>query len=163
MLPDTVVNAALAIEISNAAVWANRNSVDFVSLFPSERVVRVVLVQEQSRDSFFLQGTCDQYPALPPIWQWCTESWDCCGARACGPAAARTPFGASMFLSMRDRAIICAPFNRLAYGALDGPHSDWGDPVHWRNAGKGYVHAETIADMLSAIRRDFICTTRRMS
>jgi hypothetical protein len=59
-------------------------------------------------------------------------------------------------------AVICAPFNRLAYTDHAGPHGDWGGPQNWLNAGASQVHAETIGDMLQAIYRDFSVTRERM-
>ena len=57
---------------------------------------------------------------------------------------------------------MCAPFNRLAYGAHEGPHSDWGSLAQWMTAGEGYVHAVKLGDMLSAILRDFRLSSGRM-
>jgi hypothetical protein len=46
--------------------------------------------------------------------------------------------------------VICAPFNRLAYGEHGGPHGDWGGPLSWLNV-RGHVRATALADMLALI------------
>ena len=75
----------------------------------------------------------------------------------------RSPNGSSMFIRHNGLCVICAHFNRLAYGVKGGPHSDWGDPAQWTTAGKGYIHAVTIGDMLQSILRDFNYTEGRMA
>ena len=142
--------------------WAARHDID-VTLIPTGRILRIVLVQEKSQERFFLQGKFDQYRALPPVWDWCDANWSDSGCLSLSPKAVNTPFGSSMFIVYKSKALICAPFNRLAFGTHAGPHANWGDPAQWMTAGHGYVHAVTIGDMLQSIRRDFCYTTERMA
>jgi hypothetical protein len=47
--------------------------------------------------------------------------------------------------------LICAPWNRLAYGEHGGPHADWGGQTSWTSVGAGYTKGDTLGDMLSQI------------
>ena len=163
MLPDVVVDAAIADQLPGAIAWAERHRVALTSLFPERRVVRAVLLQNGSGEEFFLQAEFEDYPALPPIWTWCDASWSATGSVALSPQGQTTPFGSSMFMVHSGNATICAPFNRLAFASDGGPHSDWGAPAQWITAGGRHVCARTIGDMLNAIHRDFQHTRRRMS
>lgn len=68
--------------------------------------------------TYHLRVGCGGYPATPPAWHWFN------------PATGRvddrrdTPRGGSF---LHGNGVICAPWNRLAYTAVDsrGPHSDW--------------------------------------
>ena len=163
MLSATVVDAAIKSELKGTMAWATRHGIDVTTLMPTERIVRAVLVQEQSQSKFFLQGQFDQYKALPPVWDWRDANWSDNGSLSLSPKSENTPFGSSMFFIHKEKAIICAPFNRLAFDTHAGPHSDWGDPAQWITAGHRYVRAVTIGDMLQVILRDFRYTTKRMA
>ena len=129
MLPEIVVDYAIASELEGALRWAARHDIDVSTELLAERILRVVLVQEQSRRRFFLQGKFDQYKALPPEWDWRDENWLNDGSRSLSPQPESTPFGNSMFIVYQDKAIICAPFNRLAFRHHGGPHRNWGDLI----------------------------------
>ena len=163
MLPGTVVDAAIKSELEGAMAWAVRYGIDVTALMPTERILRMVLVREQSQERFFLQGQFDQYKALPPVWDWRDANWSDSGGLCLSPKGVNTPFGSSMFIVHKSKAVICAPFNRLAFGTHAGLHTDWGDPAQWMTAGHGHVHAVTIGDMLQSIVRDFYYTTERMA
>ena len=162
MLPDRVTAAALASEIEAAREWARREQVQLDCSLP-EKLLRAVFVRDDSSEHFYLQGRFDGYKALPPIWEWCDVNWSNAGNRRLSPKAAQTSHGSSMFLDHGGTAIICTPFNRLAYVSNDGPHSDWGELTHWMTARRGVVYAVTIGDMLHTIARDFRYTSGRMA
>ncbi len=162
MLPAIVVDAALEAELGGARAWAVRHDLELIWCAP-ERLLRVVLLQTETKQPFYLQAQCDDYKALPPAWDWRDENWAGAPATHLSPNSQSTPFGGSMFIERQGRAIICAPFNRLAYGTHNGPHSDWGDPAQWLTAGGAHVRATTLGDMLQAILRDFRFTTGRMA
>ena len=143
--------------------WAARHGIDVTTLMPSKRILRVVLVQEKSKEKFFLQGQFEQYKALPPVWEWCDTNWSGNGSSCLSPKPENTPFGSSIFITHNNKAIICAPFNRLAFAKHSGLHKKWGDPTQWITAGLGHVHAVTIGDMLQVLLRDFLYTTERMT
>ena len=83
------------------------------------------------------------YRAVPPAWQFVDEAGN--GARHAFPAPG--PSG-SVF---HQNAVICAPWNRLAYSELGGPHGDWSGATAWLSV-QGNTRATTIADMLAIIR-----------
>ena len=162
MLPDRVTAAAIAAELGAAHKWAQHENVNFQTVLP-QRLIRTIFTHHDSGDRFFLQGRFDDYKELPPMWEWCDPDWSQPGNRQHSPNAIQTPFGSSIFLHHEDKAIICAPFNRLAFSACKGPHSDWGELSHWMSADQGCVYAVTIADMLDVIARDFRYSTGRMA
>ena len=163
MLSDSIVEATLNVELPGAMEWAKRHGISVTSLLPEARILRVVLVQQNAQEEFFLQGCFDQYKVLPPIWDWRDESWTEHSHPTLSPERRDTPFGPSMFLPHQNEAIICAPFNRLAFNTHGGPHQDWGDPAQWMTPRHPWVHAVMIGDMLQAIVRDFRYTRVRMA
>ena len=162
MLPERVTVAAISSEIEPAHKWARREGVCLEALL-SEKLVRAVFQRAGSDEKFFLQGFFDGYKAFPPVWEWCDSNWANGGRRELSPESARTPYGGSMFLDNGTKAVICAPFNRLAFSVHGGPHSNWGELSHWMSAGQGFVQATTIADMLNVIARDFRFTSGRLA
>lgn len=75
----------------------------------------------QARDSswFWLMCRCDRYPSMPPAWHWYNPETDETDNVRDTPAADSRFF--------HGNGVICAPWNRLAYGSVDtrGPHNDW--------------------------------------
>lgn len=161
MLPAVVVDGVLAEEIEGALAWASRHRL-VLDWNAATRTLRAALEQRDTLERFYLQGQFNDYKALPPTWVWCDRAWCNAGAPHLSPKPGRSPFGSSMFIKNNNTAIICAPFNRLAFGVHGGPHSDWGDPVQWMNAGGRHIRATTIGDMLQSIQRDFRHTGGRM-
>lgn len=72
----------------------------------------------KDKSLFYLLVDCDQYKVLPPAWHWCDAS----GENTDRPTD--TPKGSGF---LHPSGVICAPWNRLAYKAVDprGPHNDW--------------------------------------
>lgn len=74
---------------------------------------------------FYLLVDCVDYAAVPPAWHWADATGD---AR---DQLKDIPQGSGF---LHSNGVICAPWNRLAYTAVDprGPHGEWliGD---WRN------------------------------
>ena len=166
MLSNTVVDATLEAELPGALEWGKRHGVSVESLLPEARTLRVVLIQKESEEKYFLQGRFDRYKELPPVWEWRDESWNERNHPNLSPKPVSTVCGPSMFLRHSKqgitRAIICAPFNRLAFGTEGGPHDDWGNPAQWTTRRPPWVYAVTIGDMLQVIFRDFQHTRERM-
>ena len=142
--------------------WAKRHQIVMTTRMPEERIIRVVLVQENSAEEFYLQGQFDQYKELPPVWDWRDADWSDNGGTRLSPHPHNNPLGRSMFIEYKKKPVICAHFNRLAFKTHDGPHANWGTPAQWMSARKGDVYAVTIGDMLQSILRDFHCTEGRM-
>jgi hypothetical protein len=149
-------------ELEGARSWAERHGV-CLEWLGEGLTLRATLVQPETHTSYFLRGTFGEYRALPPQWTFTDEKGQATGRLADSPKGVQTRFGASIFISHKQAAVICVPFNRLAYTDQGGPHADWGGPANWLNAGPGQVHAETVGDMLQAILRDFLYTRERMA
>ena len=160
MLPSTVTDAAIASELPGAMEWAKRRDLVIDIRLLSEKIIRLVLVQENTDEKFYLQGKFDGYKALPPVWDWRDDTWSKRNELILSPKPENNPI-TSMFIKHKNKSIICAPFNRLAY-SHDGPHSGWGNPAQWMTVGLEYIHAATIGDMLQSIMRDFRFTKGRM-
>jgi len=149
-------------ELEAARSWAGRHGAE-IDWLPEALELRVPLLQLETGKPFFLRGMFRDYRALAPEWTFTDEKWQGTSRPANFPKAAQTPFGASIFIMHGQTAVICVPFNRLAYADHAGPHGDWGGAANWLNAGASQIHAETIGDMLQAIYRDFILTRERMA
>ncbi len=81
----------------------------------------------------------DEYPAIPPAWTVNVENGQF-------PIAGAVLGKSSIFHSNR---VICAPFNRLAYGVHGGPHPDW-ILTGWRDV-RGNVSGRTLSEMFASI------------
>jgi hypothetical protein len=46
--------------------------------------------------------------------------------------------------------VLCAPWNRLAYAEVAGPHGDWGATTGWLEV-RNTTQATRIADMLATV------------
>jgi hypothetical protein len=149
-------------ELAGAQAWAERHGIE-IDWRPEDLQLRVALLQPETGLRFFLRGTFRDYRALPPGWTFSDTSWQATGRSIDFPKAAATAFGASIFIMHNQTAVICVPFNRLAYSDHRGPHGDWGGPTNWLNAGASQIHADTIGDMLQAVYRDFCLTRGRMA
>jgi hypothetical protein len=99
---------------------------------------------------FFLRCNCDRYGAIPPAWHWYNPET----ARCDQPHD--TPIGGGFF---HGNGVICAPWNRLAYTAIDsrGPHNDWG-LANWRsNSNTG--RCQTLSAMALRISTELMANT----
>jgi hypothetical protein len=161
MIPaaDTII--IVEDELEGARHWAERRSVPLVWL-PDRLELRATLVQPETKEPFYLRGIFDNYKAIAPAWTFSDATWALNGGAVSFPKVITPPHGSPMFITGGSGAVICVPFNRLAYVQHGGPHGDWGGSTNWLNAGGAYVRAETVADMLQAIRRDFLHTCGRM-
>ncbi len=158
MIPDEITIQLVEHELEGARAWGNRKGISFIWL-PKDLLIRITMVQPSTEESFFLQGDIKKYKAVPPAWTFRNSDW--CGEfeKKNYPAPSQTPWGSSIF---HGKPVLCTPFNRLAYGENNGPHSDWGGATNWLSAGGNHIKAYTIGDMLQAIRRDFLLTKGRM-
>ncbi len=161
MIPLVATDAALADELPGALAWARRHQIFMDTRSIACQMLRVVLVHPKKSEKFYLQGTFKNYRVYPPTWQWYDERWSSTEGLHLSPLPGSSPVGGSMFIEYNGKGLICAPFNLLAYNIHEGPHSDWGSPAQWMTAGKGYVHAVKLGDMLSSIRRDFLLSVGR--
>jgi hypothetical protein len=149
-------------ELEAAQGWAGRHGVE-IDWLPEVLELRVPLRQPETGELFFLRGDFRDYKALAPEWTFADEKWQGGGRAVDFPKVGPTRFGAPIFMTHNQTAVICVPFNRLAYADHAGPHKDWGGPANWLNAGLSQIHAETVGDMLQAVYRDFCLTRERMA
>jgi hypothetical protein len=131
--------AAVTAWVARHPGWAARFAVDTLQL-----VVDVVhpVAQTPIRITADLTG----YPAIPPAWQFTNPAGD--GPGPFPAAGSGTAVPGSIF---HGNKVICAPWNRLAFSELGGPHGDWGGLTNWRTTAVDCTRAETLADVLSQI------------
>lgn len=160
VLPREVTSNLVEHEMQAVYAWAERHKVQ-LNWNPLTLHLQVRFVQPETEDHFFLLGSFEGYREEPPSWIFSDSSWTQSNVRCNYPLPSiKGPWGSSVFHSS---GLICAPFNRLAYAAHQGPHRDWGSLAGWLHAGAGRVKATTIGDMLQVIRRDFLLTRGRMT
>lgn len=162
MIPFEHTRIIVEQELEGARSWATRRGLEIVWL-PEDLQIRVAFLQAEKNVRCFLRGIFKDYRALPPEWTFTDEHWKMAGRPCDFPKGVGTVFGASIFIMHKQTAVICVPFNRLAYADHAGPHGDWGGPANWLNAGAAQIHADSIGDMLQAIYRDFSLTRERMA
>ncbi len=107
--------------------------------------LRVAFTGKHPADGIPLRivASVDGYRALPPAWIFEDPE----GKRSLFPKAGHSAGVSSIFHSNR---LICAPFNRLAYSQLGGPHSNWGGPECWLQV-RRHVRATNLAGMLAVV------------
>jgi hypothetical protein len=158
LLPVETVQAYVLDEIEGAAAWAKRRGYDLD--FNENDLALAMMLEGPSNnsgtESYLLKGTFVDYRAVPPAWWFAhPETGEDIGPPAYPAAPLANRRGSSLFISGGPTgAVICASFNRLAYGAEQGPHGeeDWGPPSNWLGVSQpSYTRAETIGDMLARI------------
>jgi len=159
MPPQREIVATVEFELEQATPWITRRGLA-VDWEPSELRLRTVLAQSGTEEQFFLQGTFDSYKELPPVWEFYDSDWQCSREKRLYPANSPCPFRSSIF---HGNPVICAPFNRLAYKQLGGPHGNWGGPDNWRHVEGSHLKATTVGGMLQHIRRHLRPTRGRMA
>jgi hypothetical protein len=167
VLPVEATIAIIESELEPARRWAGRRGV-ILEWLPDSLQLRATIIHAESRAPFYIRGLFDDYRALPPMWTFCSGDWDGDGALPWCPKPEQPhPYGSVMFLKHQhnggpSHAVICVHFNRLAYSAHKGPHTDWA-VAEWEKAAPEYVRGLYVADMLSAIDRDLQVSHGRMS
>jgi hypothetical protein len=147
-------------ELPGARASAARHGVSLVWA-PEGLQVRAVLTQPETNELFFLRGIFDDYREIAPAWTFTDETWTASPSTFLFPRAGTLPNGGSSIF--HPTAVICAPFNRLAYAQHAGPHNDWGGPASWLTAGQpDQVKAHYLGDMLSVVYQHFVVTRGRM-
>jgi hypothetical protein len=145
-------------ELEPARAWAVRAGVA-LAWEADVLELRATFTRSSTGEQFFLLGCLEGYKAVPPAWDFRNEDWQSPRQKSNYPGRAVIHGIGSIF---HPTPVICAPFNRLAYKQHGGPHNDWGGPEHWLTAAKGGAHADTLADMLAVVDRDFRRSRGRM-
>jgi hypothetical protein len=132
---------AVEKELDAIRAWANRHG--WTVLWSPERlVIRLATYHGPVERLVELVGEVEGYRALPPMWRFVrpgTDEVDKAWFPSAGPNS-----------TFHGDGVICAPWNRLAYGEHGGPHGDWGGPGAWLQV-TGVTTAHTIPDMLAIV------------
>jgi len=149
----TITEAVMADELPAITAWAERNDWRF-TYDPAALKGRVEAEHPNVAGqlvAFWFDVT--GYPnEQPPAW-WCGgDGMSVTTGKADYPRPPLTPPpGLPNGSIFHPNQVICAPWNRLAYGVQGGPHPDWPALAAWKTYGAGYTQAHTIPDMLSAL------------
>ena len=98
---------------------------------------------------FFAEFDCHEYPLHPPTIEFVDAARSRRGTHNLYP---------SCFHGM---PCICARYNRKAYGAHGGPHSDW-RLIDWQLPTQGGPKIETLAMIVSDMHSKIAASTGRM-
>lgn len=154
-----IVLAYLAEEIPAAIAWATDKGLE-PEWNPDTLTFSLRLQgrgESETVEHYLLVGTFDDYRVEPPTWRFLDpRTGDKIGAPAY-PAGAWA--NGSIFHS---NGLICAAWNRDAYGDRGGPHANWGAATQWQTVGREYVQADTIPDMLARIYAELQLSCGRM-
>ncbi len=133
--------ASVEGELDAALAWAGRHQWT-VTWTPEDLTLRADTYHRPVGRQVEVVATCDGYRALPPLWRFVRP-----GTNEAEPDCHPSAGPASIF---HGSAIICAPWSRLAYAELGGPHGDWSGPAAWLQVPTGAI-AHHLADMLALI------------
>ncbi len=142
--------AIVEAEVAGAARWTTRHGVTH-TWDPEALLLRANLTKASTADRYLVLGRFDDYRELPPRWTFAALDGTGEGVPRNYPRV-RRPKRAALCMLYQGRPVICAPFNRLAYQELQGPHSDWGGPAGWLSVNTGSICATHVADMLAALQ-----------
>jgi hypothetical protein len=144
-----VARVVIETEMLAVAGWAERSGWG-VRINTDDAVEGPVLqahtVHPVTRAPIVFHAALQDYPVLPPAWT-CRDADGAVTPAAFPLPGTRPGLNGSIF---HGAMVICAPWNRLAYGAHGGPHGDWMDLTAWKTVG-GVTQAHTLADMLASI------------
>jgi hypothetical protein len=142
MIPAVVTAAAVDAEFPAVTAWAARRPGWAVRYDATTLILQADTIHPLTSQPIAIAAELTGYRAVPP-------AWTITGTDGTFPAGGQVPgVPGSIFHPNR---LICAPWNRLAYGEHGGPHADWGGQTNWTDAGTGNTKADTLADMLSQI------------
>lgn len=146
MVPASVTQAVVTQERPAVTAWAERHHWS-VTIAQDGTHLDAATVHPVTDTLIVFHAELDGYPAIPPAWT-CRDA-DGNVTLATFPVPGQRPaVPGSIF---HPNHLICAPWNRLAYGSHSGPHSDWADLSAWKTIGGGVTQAHTLADMLNCL------------
>jgi hypothetical protein len=145
-LPPTLARAEVERDLVAAAAWARRHGWALRG-DPDALELRASTYHPASKRLLEIRATLDEYPALPPAWRFVLPGTDESPPAAWPLAGQLAGVSGSIF---HPNPCICAPWNRLAYTAHGGPHSEW-VMASWRAIGGGSTKADHLADMLDQL------------
>ena len=147
-------------ELAEAARWMTRHCVTH-SWDPEVLLLKVNLAKAGTADRYLLLGRFDGYRELPPRWTFAALDGTGEEVPRNYPRVCR-PQRSALCMLHGGRPVICAPFNRLAYQELKGPHSDWGGPASWLSVNTGVIRATHVADMLAILQAEVDASDGRL-
>ncbi len=100
--------------------------------------------------TFWVHCEAVEFPTLPPVWRWCDGTGDVRDRHELTPKEGKSNF-------FHQHGVICAPWNRLAYSAVDsrGPHGEWVVGDWTKNSYTG--QCTTLAAMAARIAIELRC------
>jgi hypothetical protein len=150
LIPTEVTVAAVEAELAAIEActtrwgWQVESDLDLLLL-------RFATTHPADGRAIYLQADLTGYKAVPPAWLFTDSDWvshrDGAIDKALWPAPGTGPRG-SVF---HGHALVCAPWNRLAYQELGGVHNDWAGITNWLNIAD-HTRATTVPDMLAILR-----------
>lgn len=148
----SAAHSALIVEeeLVPAASWMTRHGATHL-WNPDALELKVTFTKSDPDRRFFLLGYFDEYRALPPRFSFTDMSWGNPLAPSNYPRV-RGRTRSALCIMHEGHSVICAPFNRLAYSELRGPHGEWGGPGAWLQVAGEVVSAAHLADMLSGLQ-----------
>jgi hypothetical protein len=156
VVPTAVTLAVLKQELPAAHRWAARRGWALEADLDALQLTAKTH-HPADRGELLLIGEVIGYRAIPPAWRFVDPATGQPSPRAF-PAPGPSSFGSIFHSSL---LLLCAPWNRLAYAELGGPHGDWGAAAGWLNA-RTYTQAQTIADMLATVEAHLRSSPGRM-
>jgi hypothetical protein len=119
--PD-VTRAHVEDELNEARGWAERHrwSINWRS---EQLILEVTMRSVIDEEIYELEATLRDYRALPAAFELRHLVTGERGTHRCYPKG-----GLGYF---HNQPVLCAPWNRKAYAALGGPHSDWAMAQWW--------------------------------
>lgn len=161
-IPRAVTEAVLAEpeQLPAAREWAITNGLELV-FDPEALTIDLALsgpsaIADGPPEPYLIRGWLDDFDALPIVWHFLDPR----GGEIIGMAAYPQAASGTVFHS---QGLICAPWSRLAYKVLGGPHNDWEGLTHWKTPRPPYTYAVTIPDMLDRLLRDTRKSAGRMA
>jgi hypothetical protein len=148
-----VTEAVMASELPAVTAWASRSGWDVQYDAESFRGRALAPHPHVDGQVVVFWFAVDGYPnRQPPAW-WCGGDGTVVSVNKADYPRPPTnpPAGPPEGSIFHTNPVICAPWNRLAYGVLQGPHSDWATLAAWKTYATDKTQAHTIADMLSAL------------
>lgn len=111
-----VTRAHVERELSEVSAWAQARR--WGPQWDSEALrLALTLTSAVDGEVYRLQVAFNDYRARPPLFEFLHPETNEVGTRRCYPKGGRGYF--------HPQPVVCAPWNRKAYGALGGPHSEW--------------------------------------
>ena len=136
--PD-VARAHVEVELTEVQEWAARRGWA-LAWHPDRLLLEVSMRSAVDADVYELEVSLDDYRAKPPAFELKRTATGERGTHRCYPKG-----GLGYF---HPQPVLCAPWNRKAYSALGGPHSDWA-MAQWATYRPNHSH---LGDILALIQ-----------